>query len=84
MKAIKGIFVINSRKPAIRTPWLDRNVSTAYDCLAYIVDTIQKVSLVIIRLGNIRRLGQYGRKYLGHDILAKDCVRVVTGSREIS
>lgn len=69
MQSIECIIQVDRGRLAILSAWLDREVPGAHGGLTHIVDAVQEMSLVILRLRYAGRVSQHSGEYLAHDIL---------------
>lgn len=70
MKSIKRIFQVDRAWLAILPAWFNRQVSGAHSCLAHVVNAVEEMSFIILRLWYFTCSGQDGGEYLAHYILA--------------
>lgn len=70
MKSIECIFESDRSRFAVLTARLNRHVSATHGGLAHVVDAVKKMGLIIVRLRDVERFGDYGGEYLAHDVLA--------------
>lgn len=69
MATIEGIVKIHGAGLAKFPTRFDSEISGAHSSLSHVVDTMEKMSLVIVRLGELGRIGQDCREDFSHDIL---------------
>lgn len=69
MLTIEGIVEVDGTRLTVLPARLNREVSGTHGGLSHVVDAVEEVGLIIVRLGEVRRVRQDCGKDLAHDIL---------------
>lgn len=69
MLTIEGIVEVDRTRLTVFPTRLNREVSSTHGGLSHVIDAVEEVGLIIVRLREVRRVRQDRRKDLAHYIL---------------
>lgn len=69
MLTIECVVEVDRTRLTVFPTRLNREVSSTHGGLSHVIDAVEEVGLIIVRLREVRRVRQDCGKYLAHDVL---------------